>query len=214
MLAFCSYRSDRIPRFRPVFKKWIELNEKYCRVSHWKDIPWGYIERASVSVFAAACWSAGCIALEEYSELKKARGSRKQKSKLGPGRCDLFVGFKNKGYICEAKMIRPSLASGNWAEQVDSGLEAAQDAVRDTNAPNRENKLGMLIVAPTVPRNRLDKAEKLIEGFIEFLRRREDICSVWFFPKNRAIREFAWSNEKERTYPGTALLIKALRSSN
>ncbi len=214
MAEFCSYQSNRIPRFRPVFKKWIELNRKYCRESHWNDIPWGYIERASVSVFAAACWSAGCIALEEYSELKAARGSRTGENRLAPGRCDLFVGFKNKAYIFEAKMIRPSLASSNWMDQVDSGLEAAQEAVRKTHAPNRENKLGMLIVAPTISRNRRHKANELIGGLVEFLRNREDICSAWFFPKHDKIRRFAWRNEMERTYPGTAVLIKALRTSS
>ena len=119
----------------------------------------------------------------------------------------------NKAYIFEAKMIRPSLASSDWTDQVDLGLEAAPDAVRKTHAPNRENKLGMLVVAPTIPRNRSHKAEELIEGLVEFLYSREDMCSAWFFPKNARIRQFAWRNEKERTYPGTAVLIKALRNS-
>lgn len=214
MKDISGYRSNFLQRFRPVLKKWIELNEIYCRESKWNDIPWGYIERSSVSIFAAACWSAGCIALEEFSELKTSRSSRKRKGESALGRCDLYVAFKNKPYILEAKMVRPSLASNDWRGQVLTGLKGALGDVQLTHAPNRENKLGLLIVAPTVPRNRTDKSELLIERFVEFLRSHEGFCSAWYFPKNAKIRQFTWNNEKERMYPGSAVLIRALRNSN
>ena len=85
--------------------------------------------------------------MEEYSELKKTWDSRGKKSKSKQGRCDLYVAFRDKAYILEAKMIWPSLARSDWREKVLERLRDARDDVRKTHAPDREKKLGMLIGA-------------------------------------------------------------------
>lgn len=202
------YMAQSLRPFRRVLKKWIVLNEKYCRASHGNDIPWGYIERASISIFAGACWSAGYIALEEYSELKGGRDSHIGKAKYG--RCDLYVALGSQTYIVEAKMIRPSLASSGWREAVLGWLDIARQDVNKTYAHNQERKLGMLFVVPTIPRKNVGKSEELIGEFVKFLRGHDEICSAWVFPKN--VRTFSWSSERERMYPGTAVLMKALRN--
>lgn len=204
--------ADHLPTFRPVLRRWIALNQKYCRASHWKDVPWDYTERASISVFAGACWSEGYIALEEYSELKTVRDRVTRKDKAKYGRCDLYIALKDQTYILEAKMIRPSLSSSDWRGMVLKWLNISRKDVNRTYAPNREMKLGMLFVAPTVPRNTVRKPEALIGEFVNFLRDHDEICSAWVFPKN--VRAFSWNNEQERTYPGTAVLLKRLRSAN
>jgi hypothetical protein len=199
MKDISGHRTGSLLRFRPVLRKWIDVNRRYCQVSSWKDIPWGYNERASLSIFAAACWLSGCIALEEFSELKESNASRRTKKRSTRGRCDLYVAFKKRAYILEAKVVWPSLASSNWRQRILSKLDEAREDARRTHAPSGENKLGLLIVAPTVPRNKTSRSEELIQRFAEFMYRREEICSAWVFPKK--VRKFSWTGEKERMHP-------------
>lgn len=201
------------PRFRPVLEQWIEANERYCRVSHWKDIPWGYNERASLSTFAAAFWLAGAIALEEYVEEKHPGVSLTGTKQRSKGRCDLYVAFRGepKGYILEAKIIWPSLSSKNWERTIVPMLNTARKDVHRTRVHSGEKKLGLLFVIPYILKSKAKFADRSIGSFVDFLRSRKDICSAWTFPKDA--REFRWRSEKERMYPGTAVLIKPLRAT-
>lgn len=206
-------RPSPLPRFRPVLEHWIEANERYCRVSHWNDIPWGYNERASLSTFAAASWLAGAIALEEYVEDKNPSAPSVGKIRRTKGRCDLYVAFRGetKGYILEAKIIWPSLSSKNWERTIIPMLDTARKDVQRTRAHSGEKKLGLLFIIPYILKRKAKFADKSIESLVDFLRSRKDICSAWTFPKDA--RDFWWNSEKQRMYPGTAVLIKPLRAT-
>lgn len=211
MADIFGYKSGPLPRFRPVLEQWIEANDRYCRVSHWKDIPWGYNERASLSTFAAASWLAGAIALEEYVEDKNPSTSSTGKIRRTKGRCDLYVAFRGetKGYILEAKIIWPSLSSKNWGRTIIPMLDTARKDVQRTRAHSGEKKLGLLFVIPYIPKRKAEFADKSIGSFVDFLRSHEDICSAWTFPNDA--RGFYWRSDKERIYPGTAVLLQPLR---
>ena len=67
----------------------------------------------------------------------------------------------------------------------------------------------MLFVIPYILKSKAKVADKSIGSFVDFLRSRKDICSAWTFPKDA--RDFYWNSDKERIFPGTAVLLKPLR---
>ena len=196
--------------FEPLLRRWIKANKKYCEVSKWDDVPWGYNERASLSTFAAAAWLAGGIALEEYFEEKDRARSAKGRKKRRKGRCDLYVDLRGKrrGYIIEAKILWPSLNTRDWERPLVEALNEARSDVKRTRAHNNEKKLGLLFVAPYIRNSKDSPVERSILNLVRLLRSRKDICSAWTFPAGS--RGFCWDSDKEWLYPGTAVLLMPL----
>ena len=193
--------------FELVLKRWIKANKKYCEVSKWEDVPWGYNERASLSTFAAAAWLAGGVALEEYSEEKDRAGSARGRKKQRKGRCDLYVDLRGKrgAYIMEAKILWPSLETSDWERPLLKTLNKARGEAKETRAHNNEKKAGLLFVSPYIRNSKDSPVEKSIFNLVQFLRSRKDICSAWTFPAGS--RGFYWDSEKRWLYPGTAVLL-------
>jgi hypothetical protein len=206
MTDISGYKRGPLRNFDPILRGWIKANKLYCRRSNWQDIPWGYNERASLSIFAVGAWLARFIALEEYSEIK---GSRNAPKKMVRGRCDLYVAVNSKeAYIFEAKIVWPSLATRSWKRAIDRSLEEAREDVRKTHAPSEERKVGLLLVSPYLPKSRMSKAEPLIHRFVDFLYSRRDFAAAWTFPQGA--RNFHWNKSTVR-FPGCAILLKPLR---
>jgi hypothetical protein len=192
-----------------VLRKWIAANKRFGDVSNWHDVAWGYNERASLSIFAAAIWDAGGIALEEYVESKDAGATGRSRAKKYKGRCDLYGTFNAKPYILEAKICWPSLFGKTWKEGVLEKLEEAEDDAKVTATPNNETRAALLFVSPSIPRSKLERSDTLKRNFIDFLKQRTEFCSAWTFPGEA--RKFCWKGEEERLYPGSAVVIKPLR---
>ena len=94
-----------LKEFDKIYDKWIEMNELYYKITE-ADFPGWYTESACTSILSGAVWSADTksefVALKEFQHDKKRQGQKKRKS----GRADLYIGKKNKEYICEAKLRR------------------------------------------------------------------------------------------------------------
>lgn len=83
---------------RPVLKMWARLVKRYSRETE-ADAAFWYTERANVGVFAAAAWSLGGIALEEWKEKKRAGAESRN------GRVDLYFSVDATECRAEAKLV-------------------------------------------------------------------------------------------------------------
>ena len=92
-----------LKEFDKIYDRWIEMNKLYYKVTE-EDFPGWYTESACTSILSGAVWSADTksefVALKEFQHDKKQTGQKKRKA----GRADLYIGRKNKEYICEAKL--------------------------------------------------------------------------------------------------------------
>ncbi len=111
------------------------------QLDHEEDkIPrWWYHERTSVGFLAAAAWSVGGVALEEYSTIKTRDGKKYR------GRCDLYVrlGSPPKELLVEAKHLKPNVNSkDDGHDDIERGLRQAVRDVR-THDPGDYHRLGV-----------------------------------------------------------------------
>ena len=187
---------------RPILKKWVRLNRRYCEMESWEECAWWANERASISTLAAAAWTIGGIALEEYST---AKVSKKQQR---TGRCDLYIKIgKDKKFACEAKQIIPRLNKGNAHDtsNVKEQFDWACDDARNLSS-GEGRRLGLCFVAPRFPHSQIP-FDDCLEEYLENLQRLNFHAIAWYFP-NKA-RHMKWKTN-QRIYPGVVLLIREI----
>lgn len=191
--------------------EWTWLNREMAKSWKWKDCPWWYNERASISTLAGAVWSAGGIALEEYAS-RKRRGSGNSH-----GRCDMYFCMEHKEYVAEAKQcwLNAGSQAGDMSVPVkDCIVQACNDA--KNNRPDLqggEALLGITFVVPRIPQSdlenevvgeRIKKVQDTLLGFA----RKERCALAWIFPRNSRTLK---AKDDNYLYPGTAVLIKQVR---
>lgn len=104
------YKSDEL---KIILNVWINAIIRYTSNNEY-DNPWGYNERASLSVLAGAAWTLrNWLALEEFSTMKRYRTlvPRIDSGSLLDGRCDFFVQSPNSSFAIEAKQTVQSIGS-------------------------------------------------------------------------------------------------------
>jgi hypothetical protein len=190
-------------RFEIVLQQWILVLDRLYY--DWKrdDFPWWYNERASVSTFAAAIWLSGGSAFEEYSSEKKRNEA---KSKVTPGRTDIFFSYNNKDYLGEAKQYWPWLANHPTCNrEFHEKLNLAEDDA--TSIRNEAGiKTAILFASPKIKQSNSGKLKMLIDEWIEFLDENNNYSArAFFFPKHGLNAVF-----NGRIYPGIALFLKRL----
>lgn len=97
------YERGPLPELEPLLRTWVRLQRKYCTAWEWDDVSWYYNERASLSLFAAAVWMSGGVALEEYSTEKYHTPLRSRRLRPYMGRSDLGFRHSRRDFIAEAK---------------------------------------------------------------------------------------------------------------
>lgn len=195
----------QLKSFRPVLKKWVHLNRHYCEMESWQECAWWANERASISTLAAAAWTIGGIALEEYS-IPKGRKSRQR-----TGRCDLYVKLgKDKKFACEAKQIIPRLKKGN-ANNISNVKRKFEWACADAKELSSEEgrRLGILFVTPRFPRSQIPFDDCLSE-YLQNIQKLNFDAIAWYFPDKA--RNMKWK-VNQRIYPGVILLIREISRS-
>jgi hypothetical protein len=189
--------------------EWTWLNREMAKSWKWKDCPWWYNERASISILAGAIWNTRGIALEEYA-------SRKRKGRANShGRCDLYFKLGNTEYVTEAKHCW--LNAGRQAKHMTGIIEAfILDACRDSErnrhtVKNDETLLGILFIVPRIPplegKDTSEIFERLIavQKSLKEVAKKEKCALAWVFPRNSRKSK---PDDDTYIYPGTAVLIK------
>ena len=196
--------SGPLPEFRDVFKKWFWVIEKYCEKRCWEDVPWWYNERASLSLFAAAVWNSGGIALEEYSTSKSHRKER------WPGRGDIYVSINGKEYIIEAKQVWCSISgrAQKSNDKIEKALFEARHAAGETKCWGAK-RLGLVFAIPYLSNSQRHNLGARIDSWLEEINSIERTSLAWILDKGATDR-FRY---KKYLYPGVAVLLRPLRQS-
>lgn len=192
----------------PVLKKFLLLNQRIASHWRWKDFPWWYNERATLSVLAAAVWKSRGIAFEEYSADKITKPTVQLKRKaVSRGRNDLYISLKGKIYIVEAKnLFVPGFGDSTYDKIAERLKKARKDVKRDKKS--RGHRLAILFVVPYFDWSQKDIIDLLIEKFIDQINRVHPTAAAWIFPADSRISA-RW--RKKHIYPGVAILIKKVR---
>jgi len=205
----CYVECGQFNEFKPILKAWCKVNKNYMNMNRsGKDCPWKYNERALVSLLAAAAWTSGYSAIEEFTTLK---GRRKDKT-YRPGRCDLKIRIDGKNYLFEIKKSRPHLGKkpreGDIKEVVDRNmLGCLQKACRDAGRLKSKagKRFGLCFIAPVIFATEKNKLVEKLNVLIARLKKKErkyDLLS-WFFVTD-------WDSVlfSGKIYPGVFLLAK------
>jgi len=201
------FHAGPLPMLRHSLKKWVEAQEQCAKEWEWKDAPWWYNERASISTLAGAVWSAGGIAFEEFSTHKTLRQLRKNAARThGHGRCDLYIYSGGYHFMIEAKFcwVTPR---GKAKSILNESMKAAtKDAKLNTDDGL---KVAAVFAALRIPKSKKDESEESIQNFIKLLEGFGRCAIAWVFP-NRA--RFLSLRTSRSYYPGAAVILRPLRT--
>lgn len=170
--------------FDLIFDRWIQMNELYFEVTD-GDFPGWYTESACTSIFASAVWSADTkadfVALKEFQHDKKREGQKKRKA----GRADLYIGKKNKSYICEAKLRRFFVGDrSDFSKRLETKLKAATKDL-DDSWDKKYFDYGLAVTFLTLWGRPSGKLKGQTQKFVEDLKNSEQAQSgaVWLLKK-------------------------------
>jgi hypothetical protein len=195
-------RSGSLPHLCRPLSEFLSLNARIAASWKWKDLPWWYNERATLSIFAAAVWKSGGIAVEEFSTTKRALQGKR--SRAYAGRTDLYIQMRSQRYVVEAKNI---FLSASGPESVSRIKRLLAQATRDVRKcpPYGGKRLAVVFVAPRIVKTRRLDLSREIQTWVGKMQTIRCSAAAWTFPNylgNKAI----WP--KARLFPGVAILIK------
>lgn len=194
-----------LPKLRPIFHKWIAVQRRYRKEMEFDDRAWAYGERPCIGFLSAAAWQSGAVTLEEW---RTDKGSRRDSRY---GRCDLYVYYKDRQYLMEAKHVRVrALASlKKQKARIRAKLKEARRDARNLQHNSDQNRLAVVFVVPYfTPNDR--KADGTTKSFSDWLKQ--------VAPSYRKFKARAWlcadetEIEKEQPskhdyFPGILLLV-------
>ncbi|MDR9876735.1 hypothetical protein RJC98_16220 [Pseudomonas allii] len=132
---------------------WIKAVERYTKA--FKDNPWWYNERASLSVLAGAAWTLkDWFALEEFSTIKRMRTLTPgvDEGHLRNGRCDLFIRNPEESIAIEAKQAVQRIGvRADGETYMNKALKAAWDDTGDLGHWEANRRFAVTFVVPTIP---------------------------------------------------------------
>jgi hypothetical protein len=217
-IPLAGYDGGPLPSLAPVLEEWVGLMGEACE--RWEgDVPWRYLELASVGLFAGAVWRKGGFVIQEYSRHKN---SKRISSTEYFGRGDIWFEFAQSEFDCEAKICFHDMSP---TMQVSRSLirgmkKAVQDAIRLKRYPGERCNCGLLISIPLVnidnPQSgallfERDKLRDQLRKWIAAVRNQGAACA-WFVRQDLYGPLFPDSPRPNSLYPGTALLIMPVAS--
>ncbi|HEY0837767.1 MAG TPA: hypothetical protein VGE72_27880 [Azospirillum sp.] len=194
--------SKRMQFLRPVLKAFLGNLDRYADVQGWDDFGHAYNERATLSVFAAACWASDLIAIEEYTNWK-GRGADAKR-----GRGDLWARCPKTDtqIIFEAKQHKTAL--GSHDETIRAALKAADcDAVQNRDAMLRA---GLTFFTPVLPVGvERDQVVELFERIRTLaLAHGVDGLALWYPEEAMPDPDEARRNGHEYMFPGVLAVLR------
>lgn len=176
------FSAPRIPTFKRLLAGWITVQRDYIQTMNQEDYPWNYHERACVGFLAAAAWSTGGVALEEW------RTGKGPKADPRKGRCDLYV-YRKNGYEFHIEAKHMWLPAGRRpsATTIEKRLNEAVLAANDLHCPRKE-KLGVLFIAPYFNNKIKKDIPKRIADLLETVHSVPHSAIAWLIPDRVPIR--------------------------
>lgn len=183
-----------------VLSAWVHLNSAFFTATD--DAAWWYNERASISILAAAAWTAGGVALEEFSTRKKERGEKER-----AGRADIFFKINGQEFSCEAKFLWMLLGARNPISYIERSLKVACADARCLN-PNDGKRFGICFITIITPKN-VKRLNEEIRALQKKIAAKKYDAFAWSFPteaRNLTFKKKIWRNA--RCYPGTFIILE------
>jgi len=138
---------------RKLLNAWTKAVERYTNT--FKDNPWWYNERASLSVLAGAAWTLkDWFALEEFSTTKRMRtlAPGVDAGQLRNGRCDLFICSPSESFAIEAKQAIQSIGLKSDGESyMHKALKGAWEDSGDLGHWEANRRFAVTFVVPAIP---------------------------------------------------------------
>jgi len=167
--------------FSPILSRWIKNIDKYSvKAGSYDSLYWN-IERANLSIFAAAAWQCGYFAQEEYSYEKR----NEDKSRY-LGRVDMWLSCDGHDYIFEAKQVYVSISqkSNAYKSKIKRVLQDARDAAKRSRDKG-DTALGLVFIVPYFHKEE-KKPKACINDLINFIVSIDYGFMAYTFPKNSA----------------------------
>lgn len=199
-----------------ILKKWIKCNVRLAEA--WKkptneksDVPWWYGERALLSVFAGAVWTAGGLVFEEYIVNKKNKKKGGRPRNKYRDREDIYFKIGEHNFVGEAKTLIHELQDMNKLEDINSQINKAESDVKKTRSVDLKGKrLAFVIPCLKIKSADFKESRVTVNEYLEaWLKRvKSDVdysCCAWVFPKK--FRNFR-STKYKGIFPGAIIFIK------
>ena len=209
------WASPELTALKPLFKEWTAVVLDYCQSQNYRDNPWWYNERATLSTLAAAAWRIGWVALEEFSTTKRAKvpARKTEREAASRGRCDLFIGRPRDGdqFAIEAKQAWQSISRRGTGK--DCIVKAAKMAWNDAgclDADEADTRLALTFVIPYIPTSEVDRpgVQALVDEWLAKkpfqTERTAPRAYAYVFPKDW----HSFINARGLAFPGVALLAE------
>lgn len=167
--------------WRPLLKKWVSLNKKYCKMLRGTDAPWIYTERALTGLLCAAAWQCNRVSLEEFQHPKGHKNSEKRY-----GRADLYIkGDKANEELVEAKFSWLSLTSSKNLSRAEITMNKAIKDIKDTLGENADIRGIAVSYFPVymAASSKKDVSEQIVKCIDELRNDGDYHALAWAFPK-------------------------------
>ena len=199
--------TPRLRVLRPLLRQWIRNNvELAYRWEEYRDAPWWYNERASISVLAGAAWKIRKgYAFEEFVGDK--RRINRKKLRLSSGRFDLEFCTSESLFIAEAKQCWiPATRRQDCFDRVSKAMDRARADVRRCE-PQGVRRLAIVFGVPYFSKKRRTQMPEKIERLVDFALDVEAHAYAWAFPSLKAYPE----NENGYLHPGVIIWIREVK---
>lgn len=163
---------------RPILAEWISLNRR--AVAWLGGTPWN--ERAALSLFAAAAWQAGGLALEEFVIDKKVK--RRRRKRRYSGRQDLLIRIGSNEFNAESKQCWSRIGPRDTdpRRKINKYLKLACEDVRKA-PPYGGKRIAMVFVVPWFPKGKRPKDWKArTRRWLDKVQKLRFDCAAWFLP--------------------------------
>jgi len=112
---------------KKAFFKFHENIEQYIDEMNGSELPYYFNERATISIFSAACWQSDMIAIDEYITVKNKSGS----NDASKGRGDLWCRAKDGNSVgIEAKQYTGLYNKGKIINSIEKSQKDAQNCTQ------------------------------------------------------------------------------------
>ena len=169
-------KNPDLEHWRPLLREWISLINKYCSKIY-DDPVYCHLEKANVSILAAAAWKIGCMAVQELWVERQGHNTF----------CDLWIWHENE----EPEYIEAKIEE--TVEKVKKCLSDAEKQINklDIKEENRYKRISLCFIVPSIKKQ--SDIEKEIGKIIDNSFKIKSDILAWCFPPGKT-REYTYDN--------------------